>query len=55
MTPEKFKQRMAEFFKEGYDKEGAHGNADDLMCKVLRELGYEEGVEIFETADKWYS
>ena len=35
--------------------ERAHNHADELMCKLLRELGYGEGVDIFEKMDKWYS
>ena len=35
--------------------EMAHILADELMCKLLRELGYSEGVDIFEKMDKWYS
>lgn len=31
-----------------------HIQADELMCELLRELGYGEGVEIFEQMDKWY-
>lgn len=37
------------------DTEMAHILADELMCKLLRELGYNEGVEIFEKMGKWYS
>lgn len=37
------------------DTEMAHILADELMCKLLRELGYGEGVDIFEKMDKWYS
>ena len=37
------------------DTEGAHGRADDLLCEVLRHLGYGEGVAIFEKMDKWYA
>ena len=35
--------------------EMAHILADELMCKLLRELGYGEGIDIFEEMDKWYS
>lgn len=35
--------------------EMAHILADELMCKLLRELGYGEGVDIFEKMDKWYA
>ena len=56
MTPEQFRDAMKEIDeKYGADTEGAHGQADDLMCKLLRELGYEEGVEVFEKMHKWYA
>jgi hypothetical protein len=61
MTPEEFEKRMRECFPpppdkgRGYDKEVAHGNADQLMCDLLTELGYGKGVEVFENADKWYA
>lgn len=59
-TPAEFERRMSEiseFHLPGYscDPEWQHGEADDLMCKVLRELGYTAGVEIFERMRKWYS
>lgn len=55
-----------EFSKEGFanemrriskinNRECAHILADRLMCKVLRELGYDWGVDIFVQMDKWYS
>lgn len=37
------------------DTEMAHILADELMCKLLCELGYGEGVQIFEEMRKWYS
>lgn len=37
------------------DIEMAHILADALMCNLLRELGYGEGVQIFEDMKKWYS
>lgn len=56
MSPEEFTKEMRECFPaEGYDEEGAHSAADHIMCDLLRELGYNEGVEIFEKADKWYA
>ena len=38
-----------------HNTEMAHILADELMCKLLRELGYGEGVDLFEKMDKWYS
>jgi len=37
------------------DPEAGHSNADKLMCEVLSELGYKEGVDIFNNMLKWYS
>ena len=34
---------------------GKHEDADDLMCKTLKSLGYSAGVEIFEKMEKWYA
>lgn len=37
------------------DGEECHARMDDLMCKKLSELGYHEGVKIFQAAEKWYA
>ena len=56
MTPEQFREAMKEIdAKYGADTEGAHALADDLICKVLRELGYGEGIDAFEAMHKWYA
>jgi hypothetical protein len=54
MTPEEFAKKMREIFRKR-DKEGRHSEADKLMCELLKSLGYEKGVKIFEKSDKWYS
>ena len=55
MSPEEFAKKMQEIAEEcGGDCEASHSTMDDLMCQVLRELGYDEGVEIFEDTEKWY-
>jgi len=54
ITPEEAAQRMREINKNG-DTEGAHCEADDLLCEILKELGFGEAVEIFENMDKWYA
>lgn len=54
MTPENFAAAMTELsFIE--DKERRHGAMDDLLCKLLSELGYQDGVDVFNRVDKWYS
>lgn len=56
-TPEEFKKRMLEIFPESgvYDSEEAHFDADNLMCEVLEELGYGDGLKSFKTARIWYA
>ena len=54
ITPEVFKANMQKF-ADDYDTEGAHSDADKLMCELLTELGYGEGVEIFKRMERWYA
>jgi len=37
------------------DIECAHGDADDVLCKLLTYLGYKEVVEAYEEVDKFYA
>ena len=37
------------------DSEAAHAEADDVICDLLRELGYGDVVDEYEKVDKWYS
>ena len=37
------------------DPESLHGKMDELLCAVLRELGYEQGVRVFENTERWYA
>ena len=56
ITPEQFAERMRSIYEEdGHDEETEHLNMDNYMCDVLRSLGYDEGVDIFDGTDKWYS
>ena len=55
MTPERFATKMRALSRDSYDRERMHEAMDALMCKVLRTLGYEEGIKIFEQTDKWYA
>ena len=54
MTKEEFKERM-QAIADKRDTEGGHIEADDLMCELLKDLGYGEGVDIFEKMNKWYA
>lgn len=59
MTPEEFERRMFticggdDFYD--YDPEISHKQADELLCEVLTQLGYEKGIAIFRSATKWYA
>ena len=56
MTPKEFAEAMeaaAKFYEA--DVEIGHSSGDHLMCRVLSELGYNEGVEIFQDMTKHYA
>ena len=42
-------------FCDEYDMETIHIDADALLCNVLRDLGYNELVDWFESLEKWYA
>jgi predicted GNAT family N-acyltransferase len=37
------------------DTEKAHINADDLLCRLLIELGYKDVVDEYVEIEKWYA
>ena len=49
------KEQMNKIDKKSWDTEGWHGDADDLLCKVLDKLGYKFLTEWFNSHDKWYA
>ena len=59
MTPEEFRDKMIEIFKEPWKRslttEDTHEEADNLIIELLKELGYGEGAAVFEGEDKWYA
>jgi hypothetical protein len=59
MTREEFYHEMLKL-EETYatcldDKELFHIKADELICKLLIELGYGHGVEVFLDTPKYYA
>ena len=55
-TPEEFKSEIEEIIElTGESKENCHRHMDDLMCRVLTELGYGESVVLFKKQPKWYA
>ena len=56
MTPEDFELKMKTLLTtHGDNTEALHIEMDRLMCKVLSQLGYEKGVEVFKNTELWYS
>lgn len=54
-TPDQFFLQMQKIREEVGDNEAiAHARMDDLMCRVLVELGYRDGVGVFGMQEKWY-
>ena len=55
-TPEEFTAQMQEIAESvGWDSERAHPRMDALMAKVLTELGYEDGIALFEEQHRCYA
>ena len=55
-TANQFRNEMRRIFEqEGCDYEIAHAKMDNLMAKVLVELGYGEGIAVFDKQEKWYA
>lgn len=55
-TPEEFKHEIEEIIEtECRDEETSHVRMDELMRRVLTELGYGEGIILFENQPKWYA
>lgn len=54
-NPDKFKSELEAIIeRENIDDGTRHARMDELMCKVLTDLGYGEGVAIFEKTPKYY-
>ncbi len=47
-------ERLKELQESG-DAEYAHGEADDILCDILKDLGFEEIVEAWDKVPKWYA
>ena len=54
IDPEEFFHRMLKISCSD-DQEERHGKADGLLCQVLAQLGYGDGVRVFRKMDKWYA
>lgn len=54
IPPDKFYDEMLEILKDS-DQEERHARADGLMCDVLEENGFEDGVAVFRMMPKRYA
>ena len=54
MTPQEFALRMREIAANDDIEEG-HATADALLCRVLRELGFQDGISTYEAMPKWFA
>jgi hypothetical protein len=41
--------------QESDDLEAAHGEADDILCQLLRQLGYADVIDAWKQVPKWYA
>lgn len=56
LTPEQFKEKVIVLLDDdNYCPEVLHRGVDGLMTDLLKQMGYEEGVQLFLDADIWYS
>lgn len=54
-TDEDIKNEMLNLMcKDDYDPEPDHMKADELLCTLLKKLGYNEIVDIYQNVEKWY-
>lgn len=40
---------------DNWDTEGAHVDADELLCLLLIDLGHQEIVDMYQKVKKWYA
>ena len=50
----KYLEKLENIKYHKWGKEIDHIKADDLLCELLKELGYIRLVEVFKSIDKWY-
>ncbi len=53
ISPDEFLEKMKAI--ESEYPETFHIEADDLMCDLLRSLGYGDAVDVFKNHERWYS
>lgn len=51
---EEFAAKLAPIAEEPTSEEG-HASADDILCDLLRQLGFTKTVAAFDAIGKWYA
>ena len=41
--------------QQSHDTEMAHIDADDVLCELLKSLGYEDVVSEYQNVNKWFA
>ena len=54
LTPAEFAAKMREQAARG-DTEMAHSDADEIIVQLLRQLGYDEGADIYNNMERWFA
>lgn len=44
-----------QMLQQSHDTEMAHIDADDVLCKLLKSLGYEDVVSEYQKINKWFA
>ena len=56
MSPQEFQIKMLDIMNMcGDTPEEAHSSMDELMCTLLISLGYQDGIDVFNSQERWYS
>ena len=57
LTKEQYMQYIGEMIdaRDSGDIEKGHAKADDILCSLLRSIGLNLIVNIYEEIDKWYA
>lgn len=55
MTPREEALTSLKHWQEAEDTEAAHCEADEILCWLLRELGYGDVVDEWSKISKWYA
>lgn len=57
IDPQAFLERLKseELSSKAGGQEGAHGEADSILCELLELLGYKDVVAAYNKVEKWYA